>query len=95
MTEFHDQAGRVVHGEFQEWRRLHPDGFFLTFPTKRRARLHAALCRHCGNVEWTYEDVGQSLTRERKRCAESQDCLLTWASGEAIEVLRCQDCLSS
>ena len=78
-AEFHDQQGRACHSLFQKWRRLHPRGFFLTFSAKRRARLHATLCRHSGDVDWTFEDVGQSLTSKRKVCQESEELLLAWA----------------
>ena len=91
--EFQDGAGRIAHPEFQDWRRLHPRGFFLTFSSKQRARLHAALCPHCGNVDWSYEDVGQSLTNKRKVCAESEGELLAWAERQTVEVSTCSDCL--
>ena len=93
IGEFLDQDDRIVHHEFQEWRRLHPSGYFLTFLTKRKARLHETLCIHSGNVDWTFEDIGASLTTRRKVCDETETNLLAWAAGNGIAVVRCADCL--
>src|SRR5262245_10852333 len=92
IVEFHDHADRVVHAQFQEWRRLHPNGLFLTFGAKRRARLHNALCPHSGNVYWGSEQADQSLTTRRKVCADTKESLLAWAADEGVEIARCADC---
>src|ERR1700674_3869678 len=93
LTEFQDDDSRVVHREFQSWRRRHPGGFFLTFGSKQKARLHATLCSHSGDVHWTVEETGQSLTTDRKVCAENQEVLLAWSARLGVQVVRCADCL--
>ena len=92
-VEFHDHQDGSSHAYFQEWRRLHPGGYFLTFTAKRQVRLHAALCLHVGSVDWTYDQVGHSLTRKRKVCEETEAALLEWAAGAGVIVSRCADCL--
>ena len=93
IVEFLDHHNKVFHSEFQEWRRLHPSAYFLAFLTKRKARLHETLCRHPGDVDWTFEDTGDSLTTRRKVCDDSEASLLAWAVENSITVVRCADCL--
>ena len=93
LIEFHDGEKRAVHAKFQAWRRNYPDGFFLTFGSKRRARLHTTQCLHSGDMHWTAKQFGQSLTTERKMCAETQERLLRWAVRAEVQVARCADCL--
>ena len=92
-TEFYDQENRTVHSQFQKWRRHHPTGFFLAFGARRRARLHAALCPHSGDVRWTFEQTGESLTTRRKVCADKKESLLALAAREGVQVAHCADCL--
>jgi hypothetical protein len=93
VMEFHDQAEvGECHARFQNWRCLHPGGFFLTFTGKRQVRLHAALCLHSGSVDWTFEESGHSLTKARKVCQESEEPLLAWAEREGVKVSRCAGC---
>jgi len=93
IVEFWDRSNKVLHRDFQEWRRLHPSGYFLTFLSKRRVRLHETLCRHPGNVEWTYEDTGESLTTSRKVCDDTEFALTAWAAENGLTVIRCSDCM--
>jgi hypothetical protein len=94
VMEFHDQSEvGECHARFQNWRRLHPGGFFLTFTAKRQVRLHAALCLHAGGVDWTVEESAHSLTKARKVCQESEEALLAWAEHKGVSVSRCADCL--
>ena len=94
VVEFHDQKGAMpCHSRFQEWRRCHPDGFFLTFASAHQVRLHATLCLHTGGVDWTFEDSGHSLTKKRKVCEETEEALLAWAENAGVFVSRCADCL--
>jgi hypothetical protein len=92
-VEFYDQQSGDAHWPFQEWRRIHPSGFFLTFDTKRRARLHLATCLHPGSVDWTFEAAGHSLTKARKVCDDNEEALLAWAESEDVAVSGCADCL--
>lgn len=92
-VDFQDRQRNIVHSLFQDWRRAHPQGFFLAFTANRRARMHAALCPHSGDTDWTFEASGGSLTKKRKVCDESEEALLAWAAQEGVEVSRCADCL--
>jgi len=90
---FQDDGTRVFHNEFQEWRRHHPDGFYLNLSAKKGWMLHRAVgCHHPGNTSWTCEESGASLTRHRKVCSPQQDELMAWAHKKQLNVARCVHC---
>jgi hypothetical protein len=99
MIEFHDQQGRRLHEEFQEWRRSHPGSYYLNFTTSGRAQLHAVPCYHVGGIDWDgyVEREGreqlQSATANRKVCGDRPDELLLWASQECLIVSQCAHCI--
>lgn len=84
---------RIVHDNFQTWRRRHEDGFILRFTAKRRAFLHKANCRHFGDWDVKCQRGGHSLTSHLKVCDKSESHLIVWAEKNQIEVARCPDCL--
>ena len=92
-VEFKDRKGHIAHQAFQEWRQEHPNGYYLTFATKKQATLHLAQgCHHPGNVFWTYEETGHSLTKKRKLCSDTEAVLLAAARSDGVEVSRCAHC---
>lgn len=91
VISFLDGSGVTHHHEFQAWRQAHPQGCFLNFSTRAKARLHVSDCHHSGDTTWTPDDFQKSLTRSRKLCAQDAQTLLRWATAENVIVVSC-DC---
>jgi len=95
MEEFHNTIQSDAHGRFQRWRRVHPNGYFLTEKTKSRHNLHHANCPHVGNSTWQPREYNQSLTTHRKISAVDAKQLLKWVKANDISVKICKDCRRS
>lgn len=94
IKEFIDEPARgySAHGALQEWRRQHPDGFFLAFKTRAKANMHLTFgCHHSGDGNWLADDSG-SLTTQRKVCSDGLPDLIRWASDNGIEWRWCAHC---
>lgn len=92
IVEFHDHDGKVYHDKFQQWRRQHPDGFYLTIKSRHQAKLHGVSCRHQGDPSVKYAG-DYSSTGSRKICADSRKTLISWAKREEFAVSPCTHCL--
>jgi hypothetical protein len=86
---FQDTERVSAHDDFQAWRVLHPERFFLNLNAKRKAMLHRAQCQH-GDA---FEDDSYSLTKRPKVCAAEIASLSEWASRSCVlEVTPCPSC---
>ncbi|MCP4676994.1 MAG: hypothetical protein GY854_16040 [Deltaproteobacteria bacterium] len=91
MKIFNDGGDTCMHDEFQQWRRLHPNGFVLNVKTTSKGMVHLADCSHFGRMD-TGENAWGSLTKRAKICAPSLRELKTWSGYIALDVERCPDC---
>ncbi len=88
---FKDTEHGSAHADFQQWRGLNPNGFFLNLKTTTAAMLHRTGCGH-------FEDptrelsVDWNLTAKEKFCAGTSSDLLRWASKQGVETSNCKDC---
>lgn len=95
VLEFHDSKEQRFSDEFNDWRRNHPNGYFLTFTGKNQANLHEAQgCWHIRVYDESYITVGgdASHTASRKVCAVSLPKLVAWAEIEGVTVKNCSHC---
>lgn len=81
-----------AHGQFQAWRREHPDGFLLNRKSAISGLIHRVDCPHLGDSQWT-AGSGQDLTRQRKICSLNLRELTVWAQQNGLKRLAiCTDC---
>ena len=99
IREFHDSESKLLHNDFQRWRKEHLHGYFLSLKTKSRALLHRSACNHPGSVTWQGNTkvkgrkVRHSLTKLRKVCSLNRAKLLLWARHQDIKCSACKHCL--
>ncbi len=95
IVEFQDSNNSIVHEEFQEWRRLNPEGFFLNCKSRSNLMLHFVVCQHHGNAEWPCDEDGyHSLTKKMKVCSTNSTELEQWAGSNSTAKLKsCSDCV--
>lgn len=94
LQQFQDGLQLDAHSQFQQWRREHPDSYFLTAKTQSSYVLHHVSCRHVGNDTWESADYhGESLTKQLKVCSTDLKRLEEWAIAQGVAVRSCKDCL--
>jgi hypothetical protein len=95
IEEFVDEPARgySAHSALQQWRRQHPDGFFLAFKTRVKANMHLTFgCHHNGGGDWQASEEEGSLTTHRKVCSDGLPDLIRWASDNGVEWRWCSHC---
>jgi hypothetical protein len=96
MREFWDTPNRRMHDAFNQWRKSHPTGCYLTFGSS--LNLHAVSCHHVGGVLWdgrtkrVRKEVVHSVTRNRKVCADDEMELILWAQQNEMDPKPCRTC---
>lgn len=94
IIDFSFANSKKAHSMFQEWRRSHPDGFFLNCKTTKTAMIHSAQCRHLGNTEWQASSEA-SLGKTPKICSENYNELKAFASRQNLRIEPCQHCMEN
>jgi hypothetical protein len=92
VKTFFTKEDKDAHPQFQVWRKLNPNGYFLARKSESTGVLHRANCKQLATFK-TVEECGADLTEEQKSCSKSIAKLEQWAVRNGItKVNRCTSC---
>lgn len=94
IIDFSFANSKKAHSMFQQWRRSHPDGFFLNCKTAKTAMIHHSKCRHSGDTEWQATSDA-SLGKTPKICSPDFYELKAFAARRGLSIEECQHCIKN